>query len=181
MAGRAADLPTRMAAAAAVPVAAPVPSASAAFWHQVDLYQTREVAGFRRIVRIASGGRPTRSSCMYIQGASLPLPSTLRKPKLLSWRWKLEKLLCRKYTDIFRSKATGRGCILPPVQEMRSGASSPTMVRSLTRKSGGGSRRSIVPDILVVGRECRRLGEGLLGAAQALRPAILFADGAIRH
>ena len=50
---------------------------------------------------------------------------------------------------------------LPPVHEIKSGASSPTMVRSLTRKSGGvAPLRSMVPDIVFVGRECRRLGEG---------------------
>merc|ERR1719271_603058 len=43
-----------------------------------------DVAGFRRIVRMASGGLPTRSSCMYMHGASLPLPSTFLKPKLFN-------------------------------------------------------------------------------------------------
>ena len=42
MAGRAADLPTRTVAAAAAPVEAPEPSASAAFWHQVGLDLRRQ-------------------------------------------------------------------------------------------------------------------------------------------
>merc|ERR1719271_841006 len=55
-----------------------------------------DVAGFLLIVRMASGGRPTKSSCIYMQGANLPLPSTFRNPKLFNCRWKDEKLLCRK-------------------------------------------------------------------------------------
>ena len=65
--------------------------------------------------------------------------------------------------DIFRSNATGSWMYsLPPVQEMRSGASSPTMVRSLTRKSGGvAPLRSIVP--LILSR--RASGEGFAWVA----------------
>ena len=51
------------------------------------------VAGFLRIVRMASGGLPTKSLCMYVQATSFPLPSTFLNPKLLSCRWKLFKLL----------------------------------------------------------------------------------------
>ena len=40
--------------------------------------------------------RPTRSSCMYMHGANLPLPSTFLKPKLFNCLWKDEKFECLK-------------------------------------------------------------------------------------
>ena len=62
MAGRAADLPTRTAAAAAAPVAAPAPSASAAVWHQVDLDQMQQ----RWPASAGSSGWP-RAACVERQ------------------------------------------------------------------------------------------------------------------